>query len=200
MASSRADWVLAGARLISSAEQELREHRALQELERALLLVEDVAAAHVRGHEVGRELDAAVVAGEHLPEHAHEQGLAQARARPRAGRARAPSSAMSACSTRSVCPTRARSTSPRIWSNVALNVLVSTGSSCFLEQLDELDCGFQIAASWSAATPLPASRASTSMRITSPTGRPVRVATASASPDRLRSTCRPKRSRRRSTA
>jgi hypothetical protein len=43
-------------------QEQLREYRALEKIEGALLLVEHIAAGHVRGHEIGRELDAAVVA------------------------------------------------------------------------------------------------------------------------------------------
>jgi hypothetical protein len=59
-------------------EQQLREHRAGEELERVLLLVEHVAAAHVARHQVGRELDALELAAEHAAERAHQQRLAEA--------------------------------------------------------------------------------------------------------------------------
>src|SRR5262249_32860479 len=48
-----------------------------QELEGAPLLVEHVAAGHVRRHQVGREPDALALAAEHAPERAHQQGLPQ---------------------------------------------------------------------------------------------------------------------------
>src|SRR5262249_37720280 len=47
------------------------------ELERVLLLVEDVSAGHVGRHEVRRELDALEPAAQHLPERTHEQRLAE---------------------------------------------------------------------------------------------------------------------------
>ena len=60
-------------------QQELREHRARAEAELLRLHVEDRRAGDVRGHQVGRELNAAELAAQHAAQRAHEQRLAQAR-------------------------------------------------------------------------------------------------------------------------
>ena len=55
------------------------EHRALAQLETAVLRIVAVVASNVGGHQVGRELDAAEFAGEGLRQRAHEQGFTGAR-------------------------------------------------------------------------------------------------------------------------
>jgi hypothetical protein len=144
------------------------------------LLIEDVAAAHVRRHEVGRELNAAVIARQHLPEHTHEQGLAQA------GRAFEQHMAAREQGDEGVfdqigLPDQgaldlASDSVKRGFEFVCVHrFLLFLRAACTARPAVS-----KSRASFSAGTPLPASRASRSMRITSPTGRPVRVATASA--------------------
>ena len=60
-------------------EQQVGEHRALAQLEAAVLRIVAVVAGHVGGHQVGGELDAAEFAGEGLRQRAHEQGFTGAR-------------------------------------------------------------------------------------------------------------------------
>ena len=69
------------------------------------VLLEDVGAGDVRGHQVGRELDAAEAQVEHLGERADEQRLGQARARRRTGSGRARRGRSSSWSMTSRCPT-----------------------------------------------------------------------------------------------
>ena len=83
MHSSRADCVFGEARLISSPEHDVGEHRAGAELEVAALLVEHVHAGDVGGQHVGRELDAAERAVDRAGHRLGEHRLADARARPR---------------------------------------------------------------------------------------------------------------------
>ncbi len=59
-------------------QEELREDRALVEDEAVFLLVEHVAAGDVARHQIGRELDALEGGAEHVREGAHEQRLAEA--------------------------------------------------------------------------------------------------------------------------
>ena len=69
-------------------QHDLREDRARLELEDAAAvgqLHDDVGADDVGGHQVGRELDAVEVQVDRVGQGAHQQRLAQARARPRAG-------------------------------------------------------------------------------------------------------------------
>ena len=63
-------------------EQELREDRALLELEvpaARVVLRHDLRADDVRGHEVGRELDARELQVQRVGQRLHQQRLAQAR-------------------------------------------------------------------------------------------------------------------------
>jgi len=60
-------------------EEECGEDRALDEGELVALEVEDVCAGDVRGHQVGRELDAVVLAPEDARERADEERLGHAR-------------------------------------------------------------------------------------------------------------------------
>ncbi len=59
-------------------KEEGGEDRAAQERELIALEVEDIGAGDVRGHEVGRELDAGEVAAEDMGEGADEEGLGDA--------------------------------------------------------------------------------------------------------------------------
>ena len=59
-------------------EQDVREHRAVPELELALLRVVERRARHVGRHEVRRELHAAKVTAQDVPERSHEQRLSDA--------------------------------------------------------------------------------------------------------------------------
>ena len=77
--SSSADCTFAGARLISSASRKLREHRAELGVEAAAVGPVDAGADEVGGHQVGRELDAAEAAAEHLGEGLDGQRLGEAR-------------------------------------------------------------------------------------------------------------------------
>ena len=76
--SSSAAWVLAGARLISSASSRLVNTGPRRMLKRLGLRVVDRVAGDVAGHQVGRELDAREAAVERLRQRAHQQRLAQA--------------------------------------------------------------------------------------------------------------------------
>ena len=83
IASSSADWVLGVARLISSARTRLAKIGPgwnWKARSAALGCFEqDVGAQDVGGHQVGRELDAAVLQLQRASDGAHQQGLAQAR-------------------------------------------------------------------------------------------------------------------------
>ena len=59
-------------------EQERREDRPLDEVERVVLEVEDVRARDVGGHEIGGELDAVGLGAEDVGEGADEEGLGDA--------------------------------------------------------------------------------------------------------------------------
>ena len=78
MTSSSADWTLAGARLISSASRKLPNTGPSSVSKRPGVGAVDARADEVGGHEVGRELDAAEAAAQHLRERAHGQRLGQA--------------------------------------------------------------------------------------------------------------------------
>ncbi len=78
IAWSSALWVLAGARLISSASRNVVKIGPLTSSERVALEVEDIRAGDVGGHQVGRELDAVEVRAEHVGERADEQRLGDA--------------------------------------------------------------------------------------------------------------------------
>ena len=79
MHSSRPDWVLGEARLISSTSTTLAKIGPGPELEAALALVVDVGADDVGGQQVGRALHARELAVERARERARERGLADAR-------------------------------------------------------------------------------------------------------------------------
>ena len=56
-------------------EQQMGKHRALSQLETAVLRIVAIVAGHVGRHQVGRELDATEFSGEGLRQRAHEQGF-----------------------------------------------------------------------------------------------------------------------------
>ena len=78
IASSSADWVFAGARLISSASKQIGEHRAGLKLETARRIAIERDACHVGRHEIRRELDARETHAHRRRERAHEQRLRRA--------------------------------------------------------------------------------------------------------------------------
>ena len=78
MASSRADCVFAGARLISSRQQEIRENRPAHKPEFLRLEVEDARPCDIRGHEVRRELNALKFAGHRARQRLHQQSFPHA--------------------------------------------------------------------------------------------------------------------------
>ncbi len=79
IASSSADCVFGGVRLISSASSTLVNSGPCTNVQVrrpvALILFEDVRARDVRRHQVRRELDALERETERARERAHEQGL-----------------------------------------------------------------------------------------------------------------------------
>ena len=83
IASSRADCVLGGVRLISSARITLPKIGPLEKLESPaageLVLLDDFRAGDVGRHQVGRELDAAELQGQGVGQGADHQRLGQAR-------------------------------------------------------------------------------------------------------------------------
>ena len=82
MASSSAAWVLGGVRLISSARITLAKTGPWMNWKRALagalVLLEDLRAGDVGGHQVGRELDAVEAEVQDPGQAADQQGLGQA--------------------------------------------------------------------------------------------------------------------------
>ena len=78
MHSSRLDWVLGEARLISSAEHDVGEDGPGPELELPALLVEDADAGDVAGKQVGGELDPGEAAVDGAGERFGEERLAHA--------------------------------------------------------------------------------------------------------------------------
>jgi hypothetical protein len=60
-------------------QEEVREDRALAELEVAVSLVPDRRSGHVGGHQVGRELNSREAHAEHLRERARRQRLRETR-------------------------------------------------------------------------------------------------------------------------
>ena len=79
IASSRADCVFGGVRLISSASSTPGEQRAAAELEGPVLLVVEERAGDVGRQQVGSELHARELQTEHPGQAARGQGLAQSR-------------------------------------------------------------------------------------------------------------------------
>ena len=79
MASSSADWTLAGRAVDLVGEQEVGEDRTLARHELAALLLKDHGAGQVGRQQVGRELDARELEVEHLAERLHREGLGQPR-------------------------------------------------------------------------------------------------------------------------
>ena len=83
MASSSADCVFGGVRLISSASRTLREDRARARTSTAVagggILLDDVGAGDVGGHQVGRELDALELQAQRLRHRAHQRRFRRAR-------------------------------------------------------------------------------------------------------------------------
>ena len=79
MASSSADCVLGGVRLISSASSTLANNgpgtKVQVRLPVADILFEDVGAGDVGGHQVGRELDALERQAQRAGQRAHQQCL-----------------------------------------------------------------------------------------------------------------------------
>ena len=124
IASSRADWVLGVARLISSASTQVGEDRPALELEPAAALgrlEHDVGADQVGRHQVGRELDALELQVQGVGQRPHQQRLAQPRHALRAARGRR-RSGPSACRRRSrESPTITLPTSRRSGSKSARN-------------------------------------------------------------------------------
>ena len=76
--SSSADWTLAGARLISSVEQEVDEHRAELDVERLAAAAVDAGADDVGRQQVGRELDAGERAADDVGERLGGERLGEA--------------------------------------------------------------------------------------------------------------------------
>ena len=83
MASSSAAWVLGGVRLISSARMMLAKIGPLRNRNsrspRGRVLVDDLGAGDVGGHQVGRELDALEGQVQRLRQRGDQQRLGQAR-------------------------------------------------------------------------------------------------------------------------
>ena len=78
IASSRADCVLAGARLTSSASSTWQKIGPLRRTNSFCLAVEDVGAGHVGRQQVGRELDALILHAEDAGEGLGQRGLGDA--------------------------------------------------------------------------------------------------------------------------
>ncbi len=82
IASSRAAWVFGGRAVDLVGEDQVGEDRPGDEPQLAgagvAVLVEDLGAGDVRGHQVGRELDAVEVQRERLRQAVDHQGLGQA--------------------------------------------------------------------------------------------------------------------------
>ncbi len=78
IASSSADCVLAGARLISSASRNVGEQRAAHQRELVARQVEHIGAGDVGRHQVRRELDALELARPARAQRTHQQRLAEA--------------------------------------------------------------------------------------------------------------------------
>jgi hypothetical protein len=79
IASSSADCVFGGVRLISSASEQRALHERPGTAPRALILFEDVRARDVGRHQVWRELNALEREPERASESSHEQRLGGAR-------------------------------------------------------------------------------------------------------------------------